>query len=194
MGADEYHPISRKGSNLTAAGGVGYTVVDALDTMLIMGLDEEYQRARSWVANEISFERNASFNTFEVRLFSAAFVRGRFMLFAPAQTTIRLLGGLLSAYHLSGGDALYLTRARDLADRMLPVFDTPSGLPLPMVNLQKRKGVHDKYNRDLVSTAEVSTIQLEFRYLSELTDEEIYWKKAENVSRETGSLTCGLRM
>jgi hypothetical protein len=69
MGADEYHPISRKGSNLTEAGGVGYTVVDALDTMLIMGLDEEYQRARSWVAEEISFERNANFNTFEVRLF-----------------------------------------------------------------------------------------------------------------------------
>ena len=74
-------------------------------------------------------------------------------------------------------------RARDLADRLLPVFDaTPAGLPLPMVNLQKREGVHDKDNHDLLSTAEVSTIQLEFRYLSELTDEDIYWKKAEHVS------------
>lgn len=93
-----------------------------------------------------------------------------------------MLGGLLSAHHLSGGDALYLTRARDLADRMLPVFDTPSGLPLPMVNLQKRNGVHDKDNHGLVSTAEATTLQLEFRYLSELTDEDIYWKKAEQVS------------
>jgi endoplasmic reticulum Man9GlcNAc2 1,2-alpha-mannosidase len=100
------------------------------------------------------------------------------------QTTIRVLGGLLSAYHLSGGDSLYLTRARDLADRMLPVFDTPSGLPLPMVNLQRRQGVWDQGNQRLVSTAEASTLQLEFRYLSELTDEDIYWKKAERVSSE----------
>jgi len=65
---------------------------------------------------------------------------------------------------------------------MLPVFDTPSGLPFPMVNLQKRQGIQDQNNRGLVSTAEVSTIQLEFRYLSELTDDDIYWKKAERVS------------
>lgn len=161
MGADEYHPISRQGSNLTEAGGVGYTVVDALDTMLLMGLDAEYQRARSWVAEKMTFDRDADYNTFE--------------------TTIRILGGLLSAYHLSGGDELYLTRARDLADRMLPVFDTASGLPLSMINLQKRQGVQDKDNQGLVSTAEVSTIQLEFRYLAELTDEDTYWKKAEQV-------------
>jgi endoplasmic reticulum Man9GlcNAc2 1,2-alpha-mannosidase len=98
-----------------------------------------------------------------------------------AQTTIRLLGGLLSAYHLSGGDALYLDHARDLADRMLPVFDTPSGLPFPMINLQRREGVWSKDNYGLVSTAEASTLQLEFRYLSELTNDDIYWEKAEKV-------------
>jgi endoplasmic reticulum Man9GlcNAc2 1,2-alpha-mannosidase len=68
MGADEYHPISHNGSNLTQAGGIGYTVVDALDTMLLMKLDAEYQRARSWVENKMSFERDANFNTFEVCL------------------------------------------------------------------------------------------------------------------------------
>jgi endoplasmic reticulum Man9GlcNAc2 1,2-alpha-mannosidase len=68
MGADEYHPISHNGSNLTQAGGIGYTVVDALDTMLLMKLDAEYQRARSWVKNKMSLERDANFNTFEVRL------------------------------------------------------------------------------------------------------------------------------
>ncbi len=63
---------------------------------------------------------------------------------------------------------------------MLPVFDTPSGLPHPMVNLQRREGVWAEDNK-LVSTAEASTLQLEFRYLSELTDDDIYWKKAERV-------------
>jgi hypothetical protein len=66
MGDDEYHPISRKGTNLTEAGGIGYTVVDSIDTMLIMGLADEYSRARDWIVNNMTFDRDANFNTFEV--------------------------------------------------------------------------------------------------------------------------------
>ena len=102
------HPISRKGSNLTSAGACGYTIVDTLDTLLLMGLDDEYGRARDWVAKSLNFDLDAEFNTFE--------------------TTIRLLGGLLSAYHLSDGDDLYLELATDLADRILPAFNTPTGM------------------------------------------------------------------
>ena len=68
MGDDEYHPISQKGINLTDAGGIGYTVVDSIDTMLLMGLNEEYERARQWVATKMDLDRDANFNTFEVRL------------------------------------------------------------------------------------------------------------------------------
>ncbi|KAF8155035.1 glycoside hydrolase [Mycena galopus ATCC 62051] len=163
MGDDEYHPIKRKGTNLTHAGGIGYTVVDSIDTMLIMGLDDEYARAREWVKTSMTFDRDANFNTFE--------------------TTIRVLGGLLSAYELTDGDELYLERAVDLADRMLPVFDTPTGLPYSQVNLAKRAGSVDMDNRGLVSTAEASTLQLEFRYLGYLTDNLDYWDKAENVMK-----------
>ena len=74
MGADEYHPISRNGSYLVAAGGIGYTVVDSLDTMLIMGLGEEYQRARKWVKNELDFNRDGNFNTFEVCSYYVCFI------------------------------------------------------------------------------------------------------------------------
>ncbi|KAK7049867.1 mannosyl-oligosaccharide alpha-1,2-mannosidase [Paramarasmius palmivorus] len=174
MGADEYHPISHKGTNLTHAGGIGYTVIDSIDTMLMMGLKDDYERARSWVENKLSFERNANFNTFE--------------------TTIRVLGGLLSAHHLSGGDQLYLEKAIDLADRILSAFDTPSGLPLPMINLAKRKGVADPELPALVSTAEAATLQLELRYLSHLTENEEYWEKAENVMRiiKAGRMPHGL--
>jgi hypothetical protein len=66
MGSDEYHPISQKGTNLTKAGGIGYTVIDSIDTMQIMGLEEEYARARDWVATKLSFDRDDNFNTFEV--------------------------------------------------------------------------------------------------------------------------------
>ncbi|KAF8079215.1 glycoside hydrolase [Lyophyllum atratum] len=163
MGDDEYHPLSHTGSNLTSAGGIGYTVVDSIDTMLLMNLNEEYARARSWVANHMSFERDGNFNTFE--------------------TTIRVLGGLLSAYHLSSGDPIYLEKATELADRILPVFETPSGLPQPMINLGKGIGVPNSDFTGLVSTAEISTLQLEFRYLSHLTHDDVYWRRVENVMR-----------
>ena len=111
------------------------------------------------------------------------------------QTTIRVLGGLLSAYHLSGRDPVFLERAKDLADRLLPVFDTPSGLPYPGVNLAKKRGIPDPDEPLLVSTAEVATLQLEFRYLSFLTDDEIYWQKVERVRASTrrSLFTCSWR-
>ncbi|KAF8972475.1 glycoside hydrolase [Flammula alnicola] len=126
MGNDEYHPLSKKGSNLTDEGGIGYTVVDSIDTMQIMGLEEEYKRTRDWVANTVN----------EV-----------------TQTTIRVLGGLLMAYHPSNEDPI-LEKATELADRMLPVFDTPSGLPLSMIIPKQRKGVDDLNNDDYCDKAE----------------------------------------
>ncbi|KIJ54369.1 glycoside hydrolase family 47 protein [Sphaerobolus stellatus SS14] len=160
FGDDEYHPISRTGSNLSDAGGIGYTVVDAIDTMILMGLHEEEKRAREWVANKLDFNRDGRFNTFE--------------------TTIRVLGGLLSAYYLTK-DNLYLDKAIDLGDRMMPAFDTPTGVPLSMVNLGRMEGVPDRDNNGLASTAEATTLQLEFRYLSHLTDNDAYWRAAEKV-------------
>ena len=163
MGNDEYHPLSKKGSNLTDSGGIGYAIIDSIDTMLIMGLEKEYNTARTWIANELSFDHDGNFNTFE--------------------TTIRVLGGLLTAYHLSDEDPIFLEKATELADRMLPVFDTPTGLPFGMVNLQKREGVDDPNVAGLVSTAEASTLQLELKYLSLLTDNDNYWDKAEGAMK-----------
>jgi len=162
MGSDEYHPITQKGTNLSSAGGIGYTVVDSLDTMLIMGLHEEAARARHWIESDMTFDRDGNFNVFE--------------------TTIRVLGGLLSAYHLSGNDSLYLEKAVDLADRLMVAFEaTATGLPASSVNLEQRVAVLDRDNEGMVSTAEATTLQLEFRYLAELTGKEEYWERAENV-------------
>ncbi|TFK72026.1 glycoside hydrolase family 47 protein [Pluteus cervinus] len=161
MGDDEYHPISQQGSNLSMAGGIGYTVIDAMDTMQIMGLHQEYERARHWVATKLSFDRDDTFSTFE--------------------TTIRVLGGLLSSYHLSGGDSLFLEKAVDIADRLLPAFDTVSGLPRASVNLARGQGIQNSDFPGLVSVAEVATLQLEMRYLSYLTENTVYWEKAERV-------------
>lgn len=66
MGCDVYHPVAKLGSNLTDAGGIGYMVLDAIDSLILLGLDEEYQRAREWVAKKHSFDRDGIYNTFEV--------------------------------------------------------------------------------------------------------------------------------
>ncbi|KAJ7159697.1 glycoside hydrolase [Mycena filopes] len=163
MGSDEYHPISHRGTNLSTSGGIGYTVVDALDTMLLMGLHDEYSRASDWVRTSLSFDRD-----------------GRTRCFNTFETTIRVLGGLLSALHLSGDD-MYLHFAVDLADRMLPAFDTPSGLPLSSINLETRVGIADAWNQNYISTAEATTLQLEFRDLAQRTKNATYWHKAEKV-------------
>jgi len=159
MGDDEYHPIAKTGLNLTHQGGIGFMVVDAIDTMQIMGLKSEYERARKWIAHELTFDRDGTFNTFE--------------------TTIRVLGGLLSAYHLSENDDVFLEKAVDLGDRLLSAFETPSGLPTSDVNLKLRQALKHVAP---VSTAEASTLQLEFRYLSKITGQVKYWKKAEKAS------------
>ncbi|BGP14426.1 hypothetical protein JCM10213_004549 [Rhodosporidiobolus nylandii] len=180
FGFDDYHPISHTGGNMSPSGPVGYFVVDSLDSLLITGMTEEYQRARDWVAG-LSFDLDDKFHTFEI--------------------TIRVLGGLLSAYHLSGEtDQMLLDKAADLADRLLPAFDTPSGLPMSFVNLAQRTGIPDADNRGMTSAAEAGTLQvrptsflpvqfaltsrylkLEFKYLSHLTGNPVYWEKVEKV-------------
>ena len=179
MGDDEYHPLEQSGSNLTEAGGIGYMIVDVIDSLQIMGLEGEYSRARTWVSEKLSFERDDHFSTFEVCQ-ETVYIHSVFS-FLSCQTTIRVLGGLLSAYHLSGGDPIYLEKAIDLADRMLPAFETPSGLPFPLVNLGKGEGHRGKDSPGLSSIAEVATLQLEFRYLSHLTGDEKYWRIVEKV-------------
>lgn len=75
----------------------------------------------------------------------------------------------------------------------MAVFDTPSGLPTSSVNLGKRLGVPDLNNGGRVSTAEATTLQLELKYLSHLTDDDKYWRAAERVMKVVkGSLKAGL--
>ncbi|KAG0047812.1 mannosyl-oligosaccharide alpha-1,2-mannosidase [Gryganskiella cystojenkinii] len=158
-GKDEYHPVSKYGTNMISK-GQGFTIVDSLDTILLMGLDKEFEEARAWVRDELDFDQNGEVNLFE--------------------TTIRVLGGLLSAYDQSGKDPIFLRKAVDLADRLMGAFETTSGIPYASVHLGDKRGVPG-HERGISSTAEVATLQLEFKYLSFLTNNDKYWKAAENV-------------
>lgn len=106
------------------------------------------------------------------------------------QTTIRILGGLLSAHYLTSvhpdpsiqADApLFLQLATDLGDRLVGAFDSPSGIPWSNVNLAKREGVPDLGNQGVASLSEAASLQLELKYLSHLTGDYVYWRKAEKV-------------
>ena len=112
FGSDELHPIS--GSTTQNWGGMGTTLVDALDTLWLMGLKDEFWEARDWVRDHLSNTPSGDVSGFE--------------------TTIRSLGGLLSAYDLSG-DKAFLEKAEDLGKRLQKAYDTKSGLPRGQVNL-----------------------------------------------------------
>ena len=66
LGQDEYHPQTESFSNFADSGSIGYTLIDALDSMQIMGLKDEYDQAYNWLATNHTFERRGRFNTFEV--------------------------------------------------------------------------------------------------------------------------------
>ncbi|XP_022919358.1 endoplasmic reticulum mannosyl-oligosaccharide 1,2-alpha-mannosidase [Onthophagus taurus] len=156
-GHDNLKPISK---NYYDWFGLGLTIIDSLDTMYIMGLQREYEEARTWVDKHLQFTHDRDVNLFEV--------------------TIRVLGSLLSIYHLTG-DRMYLQKATNLGDRLLPCFETPSGVPYSDVNLHTMQAHPPRWSPDS-STAEVSTIQLEFRDLSRCTGDPKYEDAAAKVS------------
>ncbi|KAJ6639174.1 Endoplasmic reticulum mannosyl-oligosaccharide 1,2-alpha-mannosidase [Pseudolycoriella hygida] len=146
--------------------GLGLTIVDSLDTLYIMDLQEEYEEARNWIDMYLKFDKNVEVNLFEV--------------------TIRVLGGLLSSYHLSG-DKMFLTKAIDLGNRLLPCFDSPSGIPFSDINLATLKAHSPKWSPDS-STSEVTTIQLEFRDLSRCTGDMNYEEISARINEKVHSL------
>src|SRR5204863_2305956 len=95
------------------------------------------------------------------------------------EVTIRLLGGLLSSYELTG-DRRLLNLAEDLGNRLLPVFNSPSGLPYVYVNL--RTG---QTRNPVTNPAETGTLLLEFGTLSKLTGNPVFYEKAKRALVET---------
>jgi endoplasmic reticulum Man9GlcNAc2 1,2-alpha-mannosidase len=176
IGYDEFHPISKRGRQM-APKGMGWIIVDALDTMMLMNLTSRLTHAREWLSTSLTYEQDQDVNTFE--------------------TTIRMLGGLLSAHYLSTtfpdmapltdddegaiGEDLYLEKAKDLADRIMGAFESPSGIPFASFNLKTLQGIPSHDDGGASSTAEAATLQLELKYLSKLTGEAFYWHKAEKV-------------
>uniref|UniRef100_A0A8C7QJJ8 alpha-1,2-Mannosidase n=1 Tax=Oncorhynchus mykiss TaxID=8022 RepID=A0A8C7QJJ8_ONCMY len=162
-GQDELRPISKSYGEWF---GLGLTLIDALDTMWILNLREEFEEAKTWVSTELSFNKNVDVNLFE--------------------STIRILGGLLSTYHLTG-DALFLDKAKDIGTRLMPAFNTPSKIPYSDVNIGKGTAHPPRWTSDS-TVAEVTSIQLEFRELSRLTQDTRYRAAVDKVMQKVHKL------
>jgi mannosyl-oligosaccharide alpha-1,2-mannosidase len=146
---DEVAPMSGESKN--GFGGWGATLVDSLDTLWIMGLEVEFELA----VDEL---RRIHFTTMplpKVNVF---------------ETTIRYLGGLLSAYDISGQrDAILLEKATELGEMLYAAFDTPNRMPVTRWNWRKAAlgEAQEADRRSLV--AELGSLSMEFTRLSQLT-------------------------
>ncbi|KAG0051910.1 hypothetical protein BGZ83_003189 [Gryganskiella cystojenkinii] len=153
-GHDEVQPVA--GGFRDSFNGWGATMIDSLDTLVIMGFNDEFDEALEWVKTSFSMTKNP---TSQLSFF---------------ETVIRYLGGFLSAYDLTGEKVL-LDKAEELGGYMLNAFvgEFPSG----RVAIQKSAN----WAGGSFVLAEIGTIQVEFTRLSTLTGNPIYDQKAQNV-------------
>ena len=135
------------------------TPVDALDTMILMGLDDEAEKTKRLILENLSFDKDIEVQNFEI--------------------TIRLLGGLLTNYQLTN-DKRFLTLAEDLGNRLLPAFNSPTGMPYRYVNLKT-----GKTSKPISNPAETGTLLIEFGTLSKFTGKPIFYDKAKRALVET---------
>jgi mannosyl-oligosaccharide alpha-1,2-mannosidase len=135
---------------------LGLSLIEALDTLWVMALDDEFRDGVEWLKHNLDFDVDGEVSVFE--------------------SSIRLVGGLLSAWHACADRALLL-KARDLADRLLPSFaQSPFGIPHRFINL--RTGA---VRGRATNPAEVGTFLPEFGFLSDATGDERYRSVAKRA-------------
>ncbi len=156
-GLDQIKPISGGSESFPLkTHHVGLSLIEALDTLWVMGLDEEFNDGIEWVKRNLDFDIDGEVSVFE--------------------TSIRLVGGLLSAWHACGEPVL-LAKARDCADRLLPSFNaSPLGIPHRFINLRTGavRGLE-------TNPAETGTFIPEFGFLSRATGDDRYRTAAKRA-------------
>lgn len=164
-GHNELKPIAKKGhsTNIFGNSQLGASIVDALDTLYIMGLQDEFKDGQEWIEQNLDFSVNAEVSVFEVN--------------------IRFIGGLLAAYYLSGQE-VFKTKAVQLAEKLIPAFNTPTGIPWAMVNLKTGVGRNWGWASAGSSIlAEFGTLHMEFVHLTYLTGNPVYYQKVMHIRK-----------
>jgi len=178
--ADELMPLScrgrfrgrepNRGDIDDAMGNFSLTLIDSLDMLVVLGDLDEFESSVKKVIDTVSFDSDIVVSVFE--------------------TNIRVVGGLLSAHVLAElvqarneGLSWYrgqlLNMAIDCGTRLLPAFNSTTGLPYPRVNL--RTGLQGVNSIQLTCTACAGSMILEFAALSRLSGEKIFEEKASKA-------------
>lgn len=200
--ADELMPLSCKGRVRglepnrgdidDSLGKFSLTLIDSLDTLVLLNKLDEFEEGVKKTISDVRFDNDIVVSVFE--------------------TNIRVLGGLLGAHVMAGvlkqrGEKMQWYRdellhmAKELGYRLLPAFNTTSGLPYPRVNL--RYGVVGPLSRTGTEsdtcTACAGTMILEFAALSRLSGDTIFedharkaldvlWEKRQRGSDLVGTV------
>ncbi|TNN07273.1 ER degradation-enhancing alpha-mannosidase-like protein [Schistosoma japonicum] len=177
--ADELMPLTCKGryrwSGFSrgdiddALGNFSLTMLDGLDSLFLIGELDEFEAAVRAVVRTVRFDSDVDVSVFE--------------------TNIRVIGGLLGAHvavlsvkqnnnsRMGWYKNELLQMAVDVGSRLLPAFDTPTGIPYPRINLRYGNSGLTKQEEN-TCTACAGTMILEFAALSRLTGNPIFERKA----------------
>ncbi|CAF1569661.1 unnamed protein product [Adineta ricciae] len=164
-GANEHRPISKTShsANVFGSDKLGISIIDSLDTLYLAELKELYDKSRDWVEKQFNINVGSEVSAFEIN--------------------IRLVGGFLAMYGLTN-DKLYLDKAQLVADRLLPAFDTPTGIPYALITLSSGSSRNWNWAAGGCSIlSELGTMHLEFQYLSQLTGKDTYLQKVEKIRK-----------
>ena len=161
-GKDEVAPVS--GASRDSFGGWGATLVDAMDTLWIMGLKKEFDEAFKFVLS-IDFSTNTeeTLNVFE--------------------TTIRYLGGLMAAYDLAGEQYSRLyDKAVELGLILYTAFDTPNRMPVCRWQWKKTAMGGSLEAAETTLLAEFGSLTLEFTRLSQFSRSPQFFDAVQRIT------------
>ncbi|XP_020817553.1 mannosyl-oligosaccharide alpha-1,2-mannosidase IA [Drosophila serrata] len=163
-GTNEYRPITQS-DNFDSEFGhhkLGATIIESMDTLFVMGLDKELNQSREWIQESFTLDNvDQALSIFEL--------------------TSRMLGPMLAMYALTG-DELYRDKAIHIADKILPAFQTPTGIPKRFV-VPNDDHFRKRSLPDVARTAEFGALHLEFFYLSEITGNPVYKNVVDGIRR-----------
>ncbi|KAI0201026.1 glycoside hydrolase [Astrocystis sublimbata] len=173
-GHDEIKPVTAQYKD--PFGGWAATLVDSLDSLWLMGLEEEFDAAVK-ACDDIDFRTTKAkdINVFE--------------------TTIRYLGGFLAAYELS--DQQYpslLNKSTEVANLLMTVFDTPNHMPIPRFNWRDYAKGNKQIAPTTVLLAEIGSLSLEFTKMSQLTGDMQYYDAIKRIYDELEEVQSKTRL
>ena len=157
---DELTPLT--GGSHDSFGHWAATLVDSLDSLWILGFRKEFDEAVSAISN-IDFATSTA---------------DRLSLF---EVTIRYLGGMLSAYDLSGNQIL-LQKALQLGQMLYTAFDTPNRMPVSYWEWKNARDDGPQEPSTNAASADIGSLTLEFTRLSQISGDPKYFDAVQRIS------------